>query len=372
MYLFIRGSTNPGPRVTKIINFFESKKAHVVYLSPQRRGDIPNEKYRDLGSLGKFDYFDGKSIFSYIYFLFSVNLLIAKKIFINRKIIQLVHFSDLEVVLFGAVTCKILGIRFIYNIHDNFFQRYDSAMPISFFLKYLETLYICLSYKTLVPEEFRKTCYPKLIHSKISIIRNYPEYDVGCKRSFFKDKQISLFYAGWINPDRSINHFIDLAELLSSRGFKLSFDICGWGNKGYIEALSKKSEKIDLNFNYLGQLSQKDVIERLKQADISIAFYNPNKKINIHAASNKIPEILGSSTILITNEQTEIAKKIKPLNISLQYRFSVKEIEEDLIALIEDNELMMEFNNRAYNFYKSEYDPKLLISKHEEIFDEFF
>ena len=371
MYLFIRSSTNPGPRVNRIINYFKSPKREIVYLSPYRKGDNVDKKYRGMGSLGEYDYFDGSGFRRYLSFILSVNWAISKKIIRYRKDIKFIHFSDLEIVLLGSIICKLFGIKFVYNIHDNYFQRYNFSRLINTFLKYIESFYILISDKTLVPELFRKSCYPKLVHSKIFILRNYPDFDVSANHLFFPDKKISMFYGGWISTNRSIEHYFDLANSLISRGYKVEFSICGWGDSNYIESLSKKSESIGMTFSYLGQLSQKEAVEYLKKSDISIAYYNPEKIINIFAASNKIPEIIGSSTVLITNEHTEIAKKIKPLKVSLQFNESIDEVIDDLILLIEDDQLMSDFNKRANNFYRSEYDSLKLISKLEEIFCEF-
>ena len=57
MYLFIRSSTNPGPRVSRIIKYFASNKKNIVYLSPHRSGDDVNESFRDLRNLGTYELF---------------------------------------------------------------------------------------------------------------------------------------------------------------------------------------------------------------------------------------------------------------------------------------------------------------------------
>ena len=69
MYLFIRSSTNPGPRVSRIIRYFEDKGKNITYLSPYRKGDEPDQKFRNLGSLGEYDYFDGVGIRKYLIYL---------------------------------------------------------------------------------------------------------------------------------------------------------------------------------------------------------------------------------------------------------------------------------------------------------------
>lgn len=371
MYLFIRSSTNPGPRVSRIIRYFEGKGKNIVYLAPYRKGDLPDPQYRDLGSLGQYDYFDGAGLRGYFMYVISINWLVAKIIYRHRHNINFVHFSDLEVVLFGSIMCKALGIRFVYNIHDNFFQRYNFNRIVSVGLKYLESFFIRISDKTVVPESFRRTCYSEKLHSKIFVLRNYPDFDVSTSHIPFVNKSISLFYGGWISPNRSIGLFFELADALILKRYSVSFNICGWGDSNYLDLLAEIAARKKIAFKYLGQLSQEDAVGYLKQADVSIAYYSPDKVINIFAASNKIPEIIGSSTILITNSHTEIAKTIKPLNISLQFDISVHEVVEELVTLIEDKALMTEFDMRAKKFYMAEYNPQRLSSDLEELFCEY-
>jgi glycosyltransferase involved in cell wall biosynthesis len=371
MFLFIRGSTNPGPRVSRLINYFDSNSKRVVYLAPHRTGDVVNDEYRDLGSLGEYDYFDGSGFRRYIVFLFSVNYSIVRKILNYRKDIKLVHFSDLEVTLFGAFACKLFGIRFIYNIHDNFFQRYDINASVSTVLKYIEAGYIYLSFKTLVPELFRKTSYSKFVHKKIEVLRNYPDFDVSTNYLPFQSDTIKLFYGGWISKNRSIDHYFELALELRKKGCDVKFELCGWGDETYLDNLECKFLEHDIRFKYLGQLSHRDSIKYLQNSDISIAFYNPNKVINILAASNKIPEIIGSSTVLITNEQTEIAKILRPMNISLQFEHDVSEVIGDLMRLINNKDEILEFVGRTSKFYSTEYSPKQLSNSIETLFHEF-
>lgn len=370
MYLFVRSSTNPGPRVSRVIKYFQNSGKSTVYLSPCRTGDKLDETQRDLGILGNYDYFDGSGILQFLIFLLKVNFQISKKIYINRKNIKMVHFSDLEVVLFGAVVCKIFKIPFVYNIHDNFYQRYEFNIVTSTFLKYLECYYIFLSSVTLVPEVFRKTAYPSISHKNIKVLRNIPDFDVRTEVISYDAGVIKLFYGGWISPNRNIDHYFDLAVALKKRGFRVDLSLCGWGNESYLKSLEKISAEYKLGYKYLGQLSQKDSVILLQKSDVSIAYYNPDKTINILAASNKIPEIIGSNTILITNKQTEIAKRLAPLDVSLQFNDSILEVVDSLVQLLTDKVVLEGFLRRASDFYAEEYAPSKLQIAMDEIFGE--
>ena len=370
-YLFIRSSTNPGPRVSRIMRFFVKNNKKVVYLSPTRSGDLADKNYRNFGYLGNYEYFDGTNFISYFKYLVEINIKISKKIFKHRSSIKLVHFSDLETVILGGLICKLLNINFIYNIHDNFFQRYEFMSLVANSLKYLEVIYILLSSATLVPEIFRKNAYPRISHEKIVIFKNYPDYDVSAEYIPFSKRIISLFYGGWISENRHIDQYLDLAQILKKHNYPVSLVVCGWGDEEYLVTLKKQFQDFEIDFVYLGQISQEECITHLKNADISIAFYNPNKVINLLAASNKIPEIIGSSTILITNNQTEIAKKIEGESISLQFKDNLNEIENDLIELIEDKKKLNGFMLRAEEYYKKEYSPFDQIRVLKDIFSSY-
>ncbi|NVK36721.1 MAG: hypothetical protein HWE18_02245 [Gammaproteobacteria bacterium] len=358
MYLFVRSSTNPGPRVSRIASFIKKKGGEVAYLSPIRTGDSVVDGIARVGDLGSFDYFDGKGYLPYLMFLAITNIKTVKYLYKLRKQLKLVHFSDLESVLLGGILCKLLGIKYIYNIHDNFFQRYEFSSVLANVLKNFESLYIKASEFTLVPEEFRGAAYPKYVQNKIYVFRNFPNFNVSTERMPFSDSTIKLFYGGWISPNRNLDLYLQVASFLSQMDVTVKMLACGWGSAGYLSELQKRFYELGVEFEYLGQLKQTEAVDVLKSSDISIAYYSPDKIINLYAASNKIPEILGSNTILITNSQTEVAKRIKDYHVSLQFQDDVGETFNQLAGLIEDKNELSKLILNARRYYITNYNPK--------------
>lgn len=369
MMLFIRSSTNPGPRVSRISNFLSSKGNETLYLSPIRTGDRVTNDIPRLGSLGEFDYFDGSGYLAYLKFILITNIRIAKYIWIFRRKIKLVHFSDLESVITGGVLCRILRIEYIYNIHDNFFQRYDFAKSISISLWSFESVYIWLSKVTLVPESFRGQVYPKFVQPKIHVFQNFPDFDVQTDRLPFEDEEVILFYGGWISPNRNLNLYLLLAKFLVASGHKVKMLACGWGSPEYLVSLQREFAALGVKMESLGQLKQADAVDWLKKSDISVAYYSPDKIINIYAASNKMPEILGSNTLLITNSHTEIAKRISHFDISLQFESDISEIFRRLTELINDKDELIGIVRRARCYYIENYSSEMVFQRLEEIFN---
>ncbi|MFC7001160.1 hypothetical protein ACFQMB_06115 [Pseudobowmanella zhangzhouensis] len=165
--------------------------------------------------------------------------------------------------------------------------------------------------------------------------------------------------------------YLTLASYLISINKDVIVVMCGWGSEQYIQQLSHQFESKGATFRYLGQLSQSDSVGYLKVADISIAHYSPDKIINVFAASNKIPEIIGSNTILLTNAQTKMANEILPYDISIQYEASISETFEPLQRLIDDRQALIEFIARANDYYQSNYNPRITTNRMRELFDEY-
>ncbi|NVK30082.1 MAG: hypothetical protein HWE20_03700 [Gammaproteobacteria bacterium] len=368
MFLFIRSSTNPGPRVSRIQRFLSARGERVVYLSPLRTGDCVTNDVERLGALGEFDYFDGSGYFGYLRFLVLTNIRIVWFIFKNKSDIRFVHFSDLESVILGGVACRVLGIRFIYNIHDNFFQRYAFIRGLSYLLRGLESFYILLSRITIVPERFRADAYPRYVQDKIAVIKNIPDFDVTCSRVPFSESVIKLFYGGWVSPNRSLELYLSLAQFLVAAGYDVEMNVCGWGSKDYIEDLGIEFSRLSVEFHYLGQLDQRSAVDLLKKSDISIAYYSPDKIINLYAASNKIPEIIGSNTLLITNSQTEIAKLLFPHDISFQFERDISEIQSDLIEFLANPANIKGMVDRARSYYSENFSPDIINRDLEMVF----
>ena len=64
---------------------------------------------------------------------------------------ELVHASDIETMPAAILYRARRGARLIYNIHDNFSQRYNVPSPFAFFLNVLEGMCVRAADVTVVP-----------------------------------------------------------------------------------------------------------------------------------------------------------------------------------------------------------------------------
>ena len=368
--LFIRQSTNPGPRVARMAKFFSSKQYVTSYLAPVRGDELENSYNRPYGNLGRFKYFEGRGFFKFVFYLISINLRISWVLLVYRRQIHILHLSDLEVSLLAIPLARLLKIRTIYNIHDNFYQRHNFGNFVGSFLKYIESLYIFIANITVVPEGYRRDAYPEYLHQRIVLVKNCPDFDVFTDRMPFSGEKITIFYGGWISAERSLNLSVQLSSFLVQSGYKVKMLACGWGSKDYLSEIAAAFSHCGAEFEYLGSLGQQEAITYLQKSDISIAYYSPDKIINLFAASNKIPEILGSNTVLITNSQIEVSKLLHSAEVSLQFDQEISEIGGSLVELISSPEKTEALVARSRNYYLENYSSVSVRKQMEKMYCE--
>ena len=371
--LFVRSSSNPGPRVRRVMEYLKSESSYsIAYMSPMRGAESPETDVERWGKLSRYKHFGGSDSFGFIVFLAKFNFSILKEIFGKRRILHAVHFSDLESILLGGLLCKMLGIKVAYNIHDNFFQRYAFSAPLARFLRRLEEFYVSLSYVCFVPAIYRAEAYRSKLRRKFSVVPNIPSQDISTSRVPFEDRRVRLFYGGWVSANRHLDLFVDLARLLECDGWQVEFRFCGWGDESYVSWLHNAMKEVGAVSTFLGQLPHDVALEELKASDVCIVHYDPSKQININAASKKIPEILGSNTILVTNAHTLIAQEIAPYDISLQYSEDVREVFSALRLLLQDEHLVARHVDRARSYFEKNFSARILKVSFDEAFNDGF
>ena len=353
-----------------MMNFFSSKQYETNYLAPVRGDELENSHNRPYGNLGRFKYFEGRGFLKFFCYLIAINFRISWILLVFRKRIDILHLSDLEVSFLAIPLARFLKIRTIYNIHDNFYQRYNFGSLVGCMLKYIESLYIGIANITVVPEAYRRSAYPEYLHRKIVLIKNCPDFDVVTDRMPFTGSTITIFYGGWISAERSLSLSVQLSRFLVQRGYKVKMLACGWGSEDYLQELAVKFSNCGAEFEYLGSLCQQEAVTYLQKSDISIAYYNPEKVINLFAASNKIPEILGSNTVLITNKQTEVSKLLHSAEVSLQFDQEILEIGCSLVELISSPEKTKALVTRSRAYYLENYSFVSIREQMEKMYGE--
>ena len=323
--IFIRSYNNPIPRVERMMNIAQLFGFECEYFGGIRTRNLPKEDNFNGFKVYRMGYYtpllNGKNFFLYLKFIFTMNLSILVNLF--KKKPSLIHVSDFELFFSSKLYSIVHGAKIIYNIHDNFSQRYNLPKFLKKILNVFEGINVISSDITLVPEEFRKNSLPRWCHYKVSVVKNSPEdpqFDFKNNTS----EKIKIFFGGWIDEGRGIEKLIKLSE---NETFQIT--IAGEGDRKLIKKI-KSSDSI----KYLGFIQHKQVIDITRESDYIWALYDPKREINRYAASNKIAEALGVGRPIIINKELEIFKTLRKYNcyFSIKYEQDINQISQLLIA----------------------------------------
>lgn len=357
--LFIRSSTNPGPRVIRMMRFFLSKGFECEYWAPHRGADRElNEELFRRRPLGSYEYFSGKNLIKFIYFILVENFRVLFRFLAKRHEVDVLHISDLELAFLVLPIARMLNFPIIFNVHDNFSQRYGSNYFITNALNLIESIYVKLSTVTLVPAQFRRNTFIKFCHNKVLVVHNFADklnVNIVPKRGF-DNRNLRVIYGGWISPTRGLIDVLDILEVLAHKGLSIQLTLCGWGREDEVEDFITSAADKGIGAVYLGQISQNAVIEELVRSDLSFALYDTSKPINVQTASNKIPEILACNTVLVTSLGTLIEQSLSVAAACVSYSGNAMATAEDIYYLF-DNEMALrkrlknqtEYFNQHYN-----------------------
>ena len=154
--------------------------------------------------MGCYEYFSGRNFTKFLFFILFENFRILFRFLRKHREFGVVHVSDLELSFFVLPVAKLLKYPIIFNIHDNFSQRYGTNVFIACVLNLTESLYVKISTVTLVPAHFRKNTLMKFCHHKVHVVHNFAEdLSVSTVSEFSSvDGKLRVIYAGWISPTR--------------------------------------------------------------------------------------------------------------------------------------------------------------------------
>ena len=207
--------------------------------------------------MGCYEYFSGRNFTKFLFFILFENFRILFRFLRKHREFGVVHVSDLELSFFVLPVAKLLKYPIIFNIHDNFSQRYGTNVFITYILNLTESLYIKISTVTLVPA-FSQKHIDEFCHHKVHVVHNFAEdLSVSTVSEFSSvDGKLRVIYAGGLVQQgtcRCPRNF----GILSDRGFSIELVFCGWGKDAEINDLIFASMENGIKAVYLGQVSQK-------------------------------------------------------------------------------------------------------------------
>lgn len=295
--IFVRMLSHPVPRVTRMIRHARSKGLSAEYVGAYREPGLPEKEITDdvtVVRVGPFlPSFNGRKFLLYFSGVLRFNLALLR-VLISRHP-RVIHCSDLETVPASLLYRLFSRTRIMYNIHDNYAERYAVGRVLRNVLNAVEGVAVILSTIALVPEPFRRDALPYWCRSKVVVVRNAPEpLEAVTARNDFGLRPIRLAYAGWLDEGRGIRELIEIANACPGR---VMLQVAGDGDPLLVKLVEASAAE------YLGLLSHAATLDLFRQSDFVVSIYGPSRPINRMAAPNKLAEALALGRPIITNSE---------------------------------------------------------------------
>jgi len=210
---FVRLDSRPVPRVTRMMRVAAEMGMAPTFLGAPRKEGLPRtEEWEGMHveRVGPVQpMLNGAGLRQYVVGTLWFNAAVFSAL---RKVRPgLVHASDVESAPACILYTKLHRVPFIYNIHDNFADRYVVPDIVRFFLNALEGLFVQASASTVVPESFRRQALPPWVHRKVSVVRNTP-VDIGRTVPPPTGERVRVLYAGWLDNGRGLSALLTLSS----------------------------------------------------------------------------------------------------------------------------------------------------------------
>ena len=360
---FLRTSSKPIPRVKRVDYVAAELGYKSIFVGARREKDLPDFDTWDglaIERVGNYyPMLNGAGLLKYVRGVLSYNYGAYKLLKAKRP--NIIHFSDVESFFAVFIYALFNKVTTLYNIHDNFSQRYPLPSAINSLLNIFEGLIVRFATATMVPEKFRADALPKFCRKKITVVRNTPVDPGFSPHNGFENKRIKLVFAGWLDEGRGINTLLRLAEMEP----RFEIHIAGEGNKEVID----KIVKFD-NCLYHGFLNHTQVLDLTKDCDFVFAHYSPHRKINIHAAPNKLAESLAVGRPVIINSETLVSKPVSQFSCGIVTPYNdVAHLHKEIIELCENYTEYKSACVNARRFFEREYSWESVKESTIKVFD---
>lgn len=346
----LRTSPRPVPRIVRFVTVAKELGLTALYLGAKREkglkvdDEINGIKVRRVGKF--YPMLNGKSVLTYVWGSLFFNFSAFKFLVKNKP--SIVHVSDIESFLSAFIYKIMYRKKIIYNIHDNFAQRYPLPNGINKILNLIEGVVVVLSDVSMAPEDFRISALPKFCQSKVNVVRNSPmNVDAfECLPINLKD-EIVIVYSGWVDSKRGVDSLLRVADRIEN----LKVIVVGEGDPELIELMRRHPQ-----CDFRGYIPYKDSIELLRNAHFVYIHYSPERIINRYAAPNKLSETLAVGRIPIVNSEIVLSQNVLENDCGIVTDYGDENALVDKILKIANDELYYSgMCKRARDLYEVEY-----------------
>ncbi|MCH1424212.1 MAG: hypothetical protein L7V15_03795 [Burkholderiales bacterium] len=165
---------------------------------------------------------------------------------------------------------------------------------------------------------------------------------------------------------------VQILSEISDLGIRVEVELFGWGHPDEVIQICDMALGFGISCKYRGQVKQKEVLQALRHSHVSFAFYDTKKPINVSTASNKIPEILATDTILVTSKGTKIERSLSANLVGVIFddnHFEVAKRICEICASRDVTEDFLEAQRSYFNYhYNLEKRNKVLEQAYRKIF----
>jgi len=355
--ILIRASTSD-PSVEKLCKTL-SKNGHKVKLLAWDRGNVKNFKECNLYTLHSFRF---KAPYGKLTVLFYLPIWwIYVTIFLMKEDVDVIHACDFDTLLPAVFSKLIKKAKFCYTIYDFYADNVPTIIPrfIRRGIAYMEKALIRYTDILFLVDESR---YEQIRGSKVRklvYIYNSPsDYFDSKRKSMAMQKEIVLFYAGYLAKSRGLEYMIK--AIMNMDDVKLLLAGTGPDKESILKLASVKPGIV----NYLGWLSYEEVIKWSLSSHILFAFYDTQIPNNKYASPNKLFEAMMCGKPIIVNDGTAMSRIVRRENCGLVVPYgNIGSIRKAIVKLRDDPKLYRTLGKNGRKAYEKCYSWEMMENR---------
>ncbi len=353
-------------RATKEITAFLDAGHQVVVLGWNRVGSITEEKCKEVfhsySNSVAFSFYcesTGESTISKMISRLKWNHWIENAL-MKDKVIDIIHACDFDTAHSAMKAAKNKRIPFVYDIYDYYVDAHRIPRFIRFLVEKRDINIINNSDATIICTEERMEQIRKATPKRVVVIHNSPDISEVQANSIEYD----YVYCGTLGNKRLIKEIVNNY----SKHCDLKFVFAGSGANS---SLLQHYDEQYPNFQYLGSISYKTVLEIEAKSKIISAIYDPSYRNHKLCAPNKFYEAMGLGKPVIVCRGTGIDKVVEKYGIGMVIDYNSEDFYKAVEYLTTHQKEAEEMGTRAKKLYSEKYEWKkmraLLLQLYSDI-----
>jgi len=215
---------------------------------------------------------------------------------------------------------KIKGFKMYFDDTDRFSMVIQLPFPLNKLIEKLEKITSRNVYKHIIPTKERYDFESDnffILHNTPSRTEIDAAFDLYKQKEWIKARVI-ININGWLGESRGMAVALKLYEMLEKED--VGFILAGRLDCKAAELLVKKDK-----VQYLGRVSNAEALASYFASDFVFTYYDPKRKINQLAASNKWGDAIFTNTGIIVNNEVKTAAFFIENNVAISYPYNDKD-----------------------------------------------